>query len=224
MNMAKFCGNCGGKLEENATQCPWCGTPTESQATPSSQKKQVDPERKKKWERIIKLAITAVVVIVIAAIALSIVPKYIGTQGLVRQVMNSYKNYDIEKLVSLSSGMYDYDSDEELETAYRYDIGEGLDYLEANVGHTYKFSYKINETYTLSQRKEEEVIENIETWYPDFDTSTIKKIVVSNVTMTATQGTSTASQDINVVMSKEDGTWKVLYLQEGDNVSTSSYD
>ena len=64
--MAKFCGNCGGKLEENATQCPWCGTPTESQATPSSQKKQVDPERKKKWERIIKLAITAVVVIVIA--------------------------------------------------------------------------------------------------------------------------------------------------------------
>ena len=141
-----------------------------------------------------------------------------------RQVMNSYKNYDIEKLVSLSSGMYDYDSDEELETAYRYDIGEGLDYLEANVGHTYKFSYKINETYTISQRKEEEVIENIETWYPDFDTNTIKKIMVSNVTMTATQGRLTASQDINVVMSKEDGAWKVLYLQEGDNVSASSYD
>ena len=48
--------------------------------------------------------------------------------------------------------------------------------------------------------------------------------MVSNVTMTATQGRLTASQDINVVMSKEDGAWKVLYLQEGDNVSASSYD
>ena len=52
--MAKFCGNCGAQLDDNAKVCGQCGTPVGTlSAIPSV--KIVDPEKQKKTKKTLKL-------------------------------------------------------------------------------------------------------------------------------------------------------------------------
>ena len=46
--------------------------------------------------------------VLIGVIAVNVVLKFTGYNGLLRKVMKAYETYDIEKLVSLSSNIYYY--------------------------------------------------------------------------------------------------------------------
>lgn len=64
----------------------------------------------------------------------------------------------------------------------------------------------------MSARNRDELITGIENTYPGFDVTLIDEIAVANLTVTATQGREEASIDIDVTMTKENGTWKILYI------------
>lgn len=65
----------------------------------------------------------------------------------------------------------------------------------------------------MSDRRISETMDTIENMYPDFDVSMIEEIAVSEITVTATQGSRSVNRDLNIIMSKEDGTWKLLYIE-----------
>lgn len=210
--MARFCGNCGAQIDENAKVCGQCGTPVED-STKIPPVKIIDPEKKKKNKKIFKIVIALALVVAVAVTAINVISKFTGYNGLLRKVMTAYEGYDIDTLVSLSSDIYYYGEEDYVESYFENSVGSALDSFETSVGHSYQFSYEVNETYTMSERKTKEVLDGIEYTYPDFDVSIIEEMVVSDITVTAKQGSKSVERDLNITMSKENGTWKLLYIE-----------
>lgn len=212
--MAKFCSNCGAQMDDDARICGQCGMPIDGSQGKAPRLKVVDPEKRKKLKKKLKIAIALVVVIIIAVAGIKIVRNFTGTNGLVRKVMAAYEKYDIDTIVSLSSDMYYYsDYENYVEEYFEYAVGQNIDNFEASVGHSYKMSYEVEEIYDLSQRKQNEILKNIEYLYPDFDADIINKIIVANVKVTAKQGSKSVTKTVKLTMSKEGKTWKLLYLE-----------
>lgn len=211
--MAKFCGNCGTQLDDTAKICGQCGTPLEGCSTNMPKLDEVDPEKQAKIKKIGTLVVSAVIAIVVLIIAISTITKFTGYNGLVRKVMNAYEDYDIDTLIALSSDVYFYGEGDYAERCFEESVGQDLDSLESSVGHSYKFSYEINEIYTVSERKADDILDTIELVFDDFDVSTIDKIKIADLTVTAKQGKKHTNMDIEIVMTKEDGSWKLLYIR-----------
>ena len=209
--MARFCGNCGAQLDDDAKVCGQCGTPIDGNALGL---KIVDPEKKKKMMKKVKGVIALAIVVVIAVVVVKIISGFTGTNGLVRKIMVAYEKYDIDTIVSLSSDMYYYnDYEDYVDEYFEYAVGSNIDSFESSVGHSYKMSYEVDEIYDLSQRKQDEMLKSIEQAYPDFDVDIISKIAVADVTVTAKQGSKSVSRTVKITMSKEGNTWKLLYLE-----------
>lgn len=209
--MAKFCGNCGTQLDDNVKVCGQCGTPVETlSAIPSV--KIDDPEKQKKAKKMFKLICSLVAIIAVAIVAINIVFNFTGCKGLLRKVMNAYENYDIDKLVSLSSDMYYYGEEDWVEYYFEYSLGEDLDYFEAYVGHDYKLRYDVQDIYTLPERKLSSILDTVEASFPDYDVSSISQVKIADIEVTAKKGTSSTSIAVQVTMVKEHGSWKLLYI------------
>lgn len=198
-------------MDDDAKVCGRCGTPVDI-STKISQVKIIDSERKKKNKKIIKLVIALILVAAVAAAAINVATKFTGYNGLIRKVMSAYEGYDIDTLVSLSSDVYYYGENDYVESYFENTVGTALDSFESSVGHSYQLSYAVNETYTMSERNADVTLEEIENTYPDFDVSIISEIAVSDITITAKQGYESVEKDLHITMSKEDGSWKLLYI------------
>ena len=215
--MAKFCGNCGMQLDDSARVCGNCGTPLESTAVNTLVITAVKSEKKKKMrkkvKRVLGLLIGLSVLVFVAITTLKIVKNYTGTNGVVRKAMSAYMDYDILELVDLSSDMYYYTEDEYDEKYFRNVVGRAFDDFEVYVGRNYKLTYEIKDTYELSNRNIETMLTRIEESYPNFDVSIIEKVVTAEISITAEGGKKTYVRDVEITMSKEDGEWKILYIE-----------
>lgn len=209
--MSKYCGNCGARSGADAKVCGQCGTPFEETSDVISGPEAVKP--KKNFGKTVKRAAAAAAVIAVAVIAVMIAMRFTGYNGVLRRTMTAYKKYDIDTLVSLSGDMYYYGAGDWAERYFKDSVGEDWDFFEASVGHSYKISYEVNDIYTLSERRLDMLLDEIENTCPDFDVSIIKKVVVAELTVTARQKDKSVSRDINVFMSKENGSWRLLYIE-----------
>lgn len=214
--MAKFCGNCGARMEDHAKVCGNCGTPFDSGNRENG--KQIANLQKKaellrKVKKYFRLCIVLITLIVAVVVAIRLISSYTGTNGLLRKVMVAYEEYDIDALISLSSDMYYYGSDDYAESYFENTVGYMLDTFESSVGHSYKLSYEISEKYTLSNRNYQSLLDDIAWTYSEFDTSIIEKIAVAHITLTAKQGNRSVDRELKITMSKEDGIWKLLYIE-----------
>ena len=209
--MAKFCGNCGAKMEDDDKVCGQCGAPVDRE-TKTSLVKIINKERKKKNKKIIILIIALILVVVVVAAAINVAIKFTGANGLLRKVMSAYEEYDIDTLVSLSSEIYYYGEDDYVETYFKNIVGATLNLFESSIGHDCQISYEINEIYAMSERNKEETLEEIKNTYPDFDVSIINEIVVSNITVIAKKDGASVEEKLKIIMSKEEGAWKLLYI------------
>lgn len=209
--MARFCGNCGAQLDDDAKVCGQCGTPIDGNPVKAVGLKTANPEKKKKQKKMIALGILVVAAIVGVKIALG----FVGTNGLVRKVVAAYKDYNIDALIDISSNVYDYDQREKTyaDEYFEYAVGQTIDKFESSVGHNYKLSYTVDEIYTMSQRKMDVLLQDIEQAYPEFDVDMISEISVADVKLTAKQGSKTASRNVTITMSKEGKAWRLLYLE-----------
>jgi len=207
--MAKFCGNCGARLEDDARVCGQCGMSQKSMG--SIPGVTASPEKAGKTGKII---VVLIAVITVVAIGITLLINFTGTKGLLRNVMSAYERYDIDALISMSSDMYYYGLEDFVEYYFEDSVGGDLDYFEEAVGPNYKLSYKVDEMYTLSGRKLDEMLEDIEeSSLSLFDVSIIDKIVAADVTVTAKKGSKSVDTDLQVIISKENGKWKLLYIE-----------
>lgn len=210
--MAKFCGNCGTPLDIDSKICKNCGATLDDSLVSAAEPIITDSKEQKIKKKIKKTAIL-IAFIFVTLIVFTVVSQYTGYNGLIRKTMVAYENYDIDTLISLSSEMYFYGEEDWVENYFKNNVGEDLDSYERSVGHSYKLTYQTNETYTVSARKLDNMLTQIKNSYTDFDTDIIKKIAVADLTVTAKQGDKSVSQDISIVMSKENNLWKLLYIE-----------
>lgn len=213
--MAKFCGNCGTQLDDDAKVCGNCGTPLEGNFSNISgigvvnENNQILKKKAKKTVKIISILLISAVVI---GTAINVAWNFTGNRGFVRKTMSAFKSYDINTLISFASEMYYCGDENNMEYYFEEAVGGYIDYFEETVGHNYKISYDINEIYTLSERRQEEILENIESSYPEFDTNLIHEIVVADITVMAKQDDRSIENDLKITMTKEGKEWKLLYL------------
>jgi uncharacterized membrane protein YvbJ len=205
--MAKFCGNCGAPLDDNALVCGNCGTPV------SGKPVVVDDGKKKTTKKTIGIIVSLIVVLAVVAVALGVVTRFTGSRGLLNKVMSAYGKGDTDKLISLASEMYDYEpSDDYTENYFENILNSDLDSFENKVGHKYKISYSIDEIYTMSNRKQEQNFKSIERTFKDFDTDIVKKMVVAEVSIKAKGGGKSKTIKRKITMSKENGKWKLMTI------------
>ena len=213
--MSKFCGNCGAQLDDFAKVCGNCGTPFETDKTVNAYIpgiSYVDPEKKAKTKKKIKLAAIIAVFVVIAIIAINIVSGLVGYKGAVRKIMNAYKNYDLNTIVSMSSDLYYFMDNESYADDYFEDIiSNDLDNFENRVGHKYKLTYEITDSYDMSEHKYEDLLNTLSD-YGDFDADVISKVKIVEVDVTAKGGNGSMTTELKLTLTKENGSWKLLYM------------
>ena len=210
--MQKYCGFCGEKLDAEDRVCGQCGAPVPGKGN-SGFGGRIDPATKRKIKKRIKVAAIILVALAIVAAAAVIVLNIIGPRGLVHKTMVAYEKYDIDSILENSSEVFYYSSyEDDAEDYFKMAIGEGLDYYENEVGHNCKYSYDINELFTLSERKYDATLSELEVMYPDYDTDLIQEIAVANLTVTAKRDKRSVEGELSITMTKEADGWKVLYI------------
>lgn len=205
--MAKFCGNCGTQLDDDARVCGCCGTPVDGEKVKT---KTINPGIKKKIKTIGILSLMGIVVLIAGIITFNTISYMNGYEKPIKEFVSAMSDFDIDKLLTVSSeiGMTDdsmYDIDEKLSSV----ISSVLDNYELSVGYDVKLDCKVTESYILPERKYLEFINYIEEMYY-YDTSYINDIVYAKVDIIAkgVDGEKTFS-DQNVYVIKEDGKWGV---------------
>lgn len=212
--MAKYCGNCGAKLEDSDKICGQCGMLVNNELLNLSGVKNIDKaEKRKKIKKNLRWTAFFIVFIAISVIVGSLFWQFTGYNGLLRKVMNAYERYDIDTLILLSSDLYYYGNEDFAENYYEDRVGADLDLFEQSVGLNYKISYKINDVYDLPERRLNEILDMLESSNIGYDAAQIERIAVSDITVTAEQGNKSIVQDINIFLTKEDGTWKLLAIE-----------
>lgn len=122
--MAKFCGNCGAKMDDSAVVCGQCGTkfPPESvKAAPPSAPTSYTPPKapkkipgvggtgksvdKKKIKATVKKVFAAVIVIALVSIAIKVTVSFTGWRGTLRKTINAYEDFDMNTLCEVASDM-----------------------------------------------------------------------------------------------------------------------
>ncbi|MCD8180322.1 MAG: zinc ribbon domain-containing protein [Firmicutes bacterium] len=205
--MNKTCKKCGAKLDYGSAFCGNCGARISEKVTSDDKVKSAKTIGKK-----LKRIAALLIVVIVAVATLKTVSAFAGRNGLLRETMKAVKEYNIDTLVESSSEIYLFaDEDDYLEDKYETQVGYFLDMFENTVGHSYRFSYEVNEIYTVSDRTFDTVIKNLENI--SSDTDVIKKIAIADVTMSASQDGETKTVDVKVYMSKENNSWKLLYFE-----------
>ena len=122
--MAKYCGNCGNKLDDDARVCDQCGTPWGGQNVNHHSEKTKSKKRT-------GLLILVLLFIIGVLGAVKIIPQYTGYRGFLRKVMSAYEKYDIDALVAMSSDVYYYfDAENAAEESFKDSIGDTMDSFE----------------------------------------------------------------------------------------------
>lgn len=210
--MAKYCGNCGNQLEDDARVCGYCGTVLEDMSPNIAGVNYKTPESKGKTKKIIKrLLITAVIVCILLA-GLKVVTEFTGSKGLVRKVMKAYENYDIDALIDMSSDVYFYGTEDFVRYYFENSVGTDLDYFENYIGHNYKFSYKVKEIYELSERKLSGLEDEVKEIYDGFDLGMVEKVVIAELNAAVEKDGKTVNRDVVLTLTKENGEWRLLYI------------
>lgn len=233
--MKKICGNCGAELKENAKFCGNCGTKVfkEENINTEFSDNDVDDDvyddndntadtettaankggKGSKRKGIIAGAAAAVV---IAVILLAVFISSMGSRGFLKKTMSAVKNCDIDFLVENTSDVmyellasYGY-NEEYLESFYENAVGNNIiDYFENNVGHSYKFSYEIEEIYTATDRQLEKRFAEYSDNIRAFAEEKVKKMVIAEVEIEAEKNNRDESVDLKIYMTKENGSWKL---------------
>lgn len=231
--MAKFCGNCGARMDDSARVCGYCGTPlavyTTSAAPGEMPGGTVDTaknnaENMKKVKKIVISIVAALLAIAIVVTGVAVVTSFTGVKGTVRKVMKVYENYDVDAFAAVCSDVIyemasqysSYSDSDPIENIFDESIGNDLDQIEYDLGYgTYKISYEINEISKVSDRKMDALSNNLEEALVDPDI--IQDIRLVDITITAKVGRDDTTLDKILILTKESGKWRLL-------LAVNSYD
>lgn len=211
--MAKFCGYCGRRLEDDVKICGYCGTPTDTIRQNVAGVEYKKTKSKGKAKKILKYIISVVIILGILVGSFKAIIEFSGCRGFVRKTMAAYRTYDIEALIDMSSDVYFYGTEDFVRYYFENNVGTDLKYYEKTVGHNYKFSYEINEIYEVSKYKLAELEKQVQTIYGEFDISMVDEVVIADLNVTVKKGEKAVSQGVVLTLTKESGEWRLLFME-----------
>lgn len=208
--MAKFCGNCGAQMNDTDKVCGQCGTPVAGSSVAEK------PAAKEKGDnKIVKLIIGAIAAIVVIVIIANVAGNFTGYKNTIKKMVKALQNNDTSTLESLASSVSEetfgawYGDD--LYDFYDDKISDTLDKYEDSVGTIKKISYEITDETELSDRRLNELKDNLEDIY-NMDTSVIKKVVSVDIKITVKGTKKSSTYNVSdLYMIKENSGWKIFY-------------
>ncbi len=204
--MAKFCGNCGAKMNDSAKVCGKCGTPVDPDF-----KNDNDGKKKKKFPKWGKWVILLLILIIGAVIALKIFSGN-GYDHIVKEVVEVYETGDIDSLMNDSSVLYMEDGGDDAEEYLENTIDTQMDKLEKELGRNYFLTYEVEEEYTLPQRQIRKLNDRFESSDIDYDVDNLEDLKVIDLLITGDSGDDTYEIEQSIIVIKENGKWKFLML------------
>lgn len=215
--MAGFCGNCGNQLGETDKVCGNCGTPVQGKA-PVVTDVAVDTQKSEKkisGSKRIKLVALAIVALVAIVIISNFISNNTGYNGTIKKMVKAFEKYDMTRLQELTSEIsdeiYGMLYEDELEDYYENRVSEALDNIEERVGTIKTISYEITDTTKLSERRLDELKDNLVDTYEMY-VDDIKEIVQVDLKLTVKGSKKSSSYNVDtLLLIKESGGWKLLY-------------
>ncbi len=126
-------------------------------------------------------------------------------------MVKALQNEDMEALEELSSSIGEDVYGRNYLDYYEEMVDGVLDNYEDAVGSIKKISYSIEDASEISERRVENIKENLEDYY-DADVDEIEEIVVVDLVLTVKGSKrSRVFQSENLYLIKEDGEWKIHY-------------
>lgn len=214
--MARFCGNCGAQAEDNAKVCGYCGTTLTDNGGVQKTNTNATPMSSEKQKKMFKLVAAAAVVLVALIIVINIISGFVGSKGAARKVMNAYRDYDIDTLLEMTSDFCYVAADvwgASLEDSYENRLDNKFEYFEDRVGHDYKLKYKITDSYKLPDYRTDDLYDEMAE-LDDFDIGIVSKVMVIEIEVTAKGKSIDRSETWEMILTKEDGKWKLLELTD----------
>lgn len=207
--MAKFCGNCGSQMDDNAVVCGYCGAPLggnpAGNGNPFTGGFRIDdPEKKEKIKKYSILGGSALAAIVVIVIVIVSIVNNTGYKGAVKDVMKAYTDDNPEKLVELSCDFLKEDGDEVLRSTYKDILAYDIDDFERRFNGDYKISYDVDYS-DLSDRQKEELL-------GEDDANEVEDVIKAYVKITARKGTKNTKKSRVVYVAKENGKWKLYRI------------
>lgn len=235
--MAKFCGNCGARMDDSARICGYCGTPLAAY-TPGTAPGEMpgggtadtaksNAESMKKVKKLVINIVAALLAIAIVVTGVTVVTSFTGVKGTVRKVMKVYENYDVDAFAAVCSDVIyemasqysSYSDSDPIEDIFDESIGNDLDQIEYDLGYgTYKISYEINKISKVSDRKMEALSNNLEE--ASIDPDIIQDVRLVDITITAKVGRDDTTLDKTLILTKESGKWRLLLAADSYNLSS----
>lgn len=220
--MSKYCGNCGAQLDDSVKVCGYCGVAFDSDSIPSDTDtslipgvvSETDKAKAAKAKKFIKTGAVAVVLIIVLSLGINIISSFTGYKGVVRKVVNAFEDYDMETLYSCASSLSYYGDDiEYYEELFETRVSNKLDHYENMLGHGLKMDFEIIDSYKLDDRNTDALLDELEdngAFIGKIDTI---RMVEMELTIKGSRNTSTFTVN-DLLMIKENGKWKVLYIND----------
>lgn len=221
--MAKFCGNCGTQMPDDARVCGNCGTPfagaAPSYTRPAAQATAVgaddnSPAKREKNKKLGMLICAGVAVVVLLSILIGVIAGNSGYKGTVKKFVNAIEEYDITSLEEMTSStytvLYDFlDSDADVGALWEDELEDVTAEFDKYLGTEYKLNYEIVSAYDASTYRMDQLLE-IYYDMDGFNPSTIEEMKIVNLTITAKGKKIERVKRVELVLSKEDGKWKIF--------------
>lgn len=215
--LAKFCGNCGGKLDDSARVCGYCGfrfvtAPLEKRTTDIPRMTSVKKRRNTaKIKKLLKIILAVIAVLMIFVAGLNIVSAFTGYKGVVRKVINSFEDYDMNTLYSYTSSLCYYSDDiDYYEELFEKEVAKKLDYYEDQLGYNLKISYEIIDSHKLDNRNRNSLLDELEDKGASVvGIDTVRALELKITIKGSASSTTYITDDLWLI--KESSGWKVLY-------------
>lgn len=208
--MAKFCGNCGAQMGDDDKVCGQCGTPFAGSSVADK-----SAAKEKNSNKIVKLIIGVIAAIVVAVIIANVAGNFTGYKATIKKMVKALQNDDMSTLESLASSVseetYGAWLGDDVYDYYDDMISDTLDKYEDSVGTIKKISYEITDETELSDRRMNELKDNLEDIY-NMDTSVIKKVISVDIKITVKGTKKSSTYNVSsLYMIKENSGWKIFY-------------
>lgn len=215
--MAGFCGNCGKPLGDEDRVCGNCGTPVPGKVAATVETSANTPVAKAKntGNKGIKLVVVAIVAIVAIVIASNVISSNTGYNGAIKKMVKAFADYDMPTLMKLTSEVSDevygmWGSDD-LDEYYEDRVSDALDTIEERVGTIKSMSYEITDTTELSERRLDELKDELVDTY-NLDVDGIKKVIQVDLKLTVKGSKKNSSYNVDsLLLIKESDGWKLFY-------------
>lgn len=211
--MAKFCGNCGSQIEDDARVCGYCGVVQDEDPGKVNIPGITDAlgdENVNKIKGIAKKVIPAVVAVVVLIVGISIASNFIGYKGAIRNFIKAYEKLDADKITAMYSDVYYQRFDD-----FEADLSEHMydyftDEVEEELGTELKIDYEIVKADKVSENKFNKILDELEE-DDDVSTDNIKAIrsVKVKAEIKGPEKRSPQKHTFEFYLFKEGGEWKI---------------